>query len=106
MTEKKIWLVGLHMVNADTMIMFGGQAISDNNLKFSHILKYKVSSNKLTQCEQQLMKADKFFFNNQNIVDKDANCIYSMGRDYIHKISLDKMTSYIPDVGYVEYYSQ
>jgi hypothetical protein len=106
MTEKKIWLVGLHMVNADTMIMFGGQAISDNNLKFAHILKYKVTSNKLTQCEPQLMKADKFFFNNQNIVDKEANCIYSMGRDYIHKISLDKMTSYIPDVGYVEYYSQ
>jgi hypothetical protein len=24
MTEKKIWLVGLHMINADTMIMFGG----------------------------------------------------------------------------------
>lgn len=106
MTEKKIWLVGLHMMNADTMIMFGGQAISDNNLKFNHILKYKVTSNKLSQCEPQLMKADKFFFNNQNIVDKDSNCIYSMGRDYIHKISLDKMTSYIPDVGYVEYYSQ
>jgi hypothetical protein len=101
MTEKKIWLVGLHMMNADTMIMFGGQAISDNNLKFNHILKYKVQSNKL-----QLMKADKFFFNNQNIIDKEGNCIYSMGRDYIHKISLDKLTSYIPDVGYVEYYSQ
>jgi len=24
MAEKKIWLVGLHMLNADTMIMFGG----------------------------------------------------------------------------------
>ena len=52
------------------------------------------------------MREDKFFFNNQTIVDREANCIYSMGRDYIHKISLDKMTSYIPDVGYVEYYSQ
>jgi len=35
MAEKKIWLVGLHMLNADTMIMFGGQAISDNNLKYN-----------------------------------------------------------------------
>jgi hypothetical protein len=44
--------------------MFGGQAISDNNLKFSQILKYRVISNKLSQCDAQLMKADKFFFNN------------------------------------------
>jgi hypothetical protein len=64
MTEKKIWLVGLHMVNADTMIMFGGQAISDNNLMFSQILNYRVIQNKLSQCDAQLMKADKFFFNN------------------------------------------
>jgi len=28
-----------------------------------------------------------------------------MGRDFIHKISLDKLSCYIPDVGYVEYYS-
>ena len=52
------------MINADTMIMFGGQAISDNNLKFSHNLKYRVISNKLSTCEAQLMRADKFFFNN------------------------------------------
>jgi hypothetical protein len=64
MTEKKIWLVGLHMVNADTMIMFGGQTISDNNLKFSQILKYRVISNKHSMCDAQLMKVDKFFFNN------------------------------------------
>ena len=52
------------------------------------------------------MKADKFFFNNQNIFDKDTNCLYSMGRDYIHKICVgkDKLPSFIPDVGYVEYY--
>ena len=47
MQERKIWLVGLHMLNQDTMIMFGGQAISDNNLKYAHILKYKVNNNKL-----------------------------------------------------------
>lgn len=52
------------------------------------------------------MKADKFFFNNQNIFDKESNSLYSMGRDYIHKISLEKMNCYVPDVGYVEYYSQ
>lgn len=105
MAEKKIWLVGLHMLNAETMIMFGGQAISDNNLKFSQIIKYKVSNNKIILQEQQLMKADKFFFNNQNIFDKDSNCLFSMGRDYIHKVALDKMSCFIPDVGYVEYYS-
>ncbi|CDW90976.1 traf-type zinc finger family [Stylonychia lemnae] len=106
MAEKKIWLVGLHMLNAETMIMFGGQAIHDNNLKFNQIIKYKVSNNKIIPMEQQLMKADKFFFNNQNIYDKESNSLYSMGRDYIHKISLDKMSCFIPDVGYVEYYSQ
>ena len=29
-----------------------------------------------------------------------------MGRDYIHKVSLEKLSCFIPDVGYVEYYSQ
>jgi hypothetical protein len=29
-----------------------------------------------------------------------------MGRDFIHKINLDRLSCYIPDVGYVEYYSQ
>lgn len=29
-----------------------------------------------------------------------------MGRDYIHKVNLDKLSCFIPDVGYVEYYSQ
>ena len=52
------------------------------------------------------MKADKFFFNNQNIFDKESNSIYSMGRDYLHKVNLDKLNCFIPDVGYVEYYSQ
>jgi len=52
------------------------------------------------------LKPDKFFFNNQNIIDKESNFLYSMGRDFIHKISLDKLSCYIPDVGYVEYYSQ
>lgn len=88
------------------MIIFGGQAITDNNLKYSQIMKYSVPSNKLTSKEQQLLKTDKFFFNNQNIFDKDTNSVYSMGRDYIHKIGLDKFSCYIPDVGYVEYYSQ
>ena len=45
------------------------------------------------------------FFNNQNIIDKESNFLYSMGRDFIHKINLDKLSCYIPDVGYVEYYS-
>jgi hypothetical protein len=53
----------------------------------------------------RLVKDDKFFFNNQNIIDKNANCIYSMGRDYIHKVNLNKMSCFIPDVGYVEYYT-
>lgn len=48
MTERKIWLVGLHMVNQDNMIMFGGQAISDNNLKYNQIMKYNITNNKLT----------------------------------------------------------
>jgi hypothetical protein len=47
MQDRRIWLVGLHMVNEDHLIMFGGQAISDNNLKFSHILKYSISNNTL-----------------------------------------------------------
>jgi hypothetical protein len=106
MTEKKIWLVGLHMLNQDTMIIFGGQAISDNNLKYGHIMKYRINNNKLAVQEQQLMKADKFFFNNQNIFDKESNSIYSMGRDYLHKVNLEKLNCFIPDVGYVEYYSQ
>eukprot|EP00349_Pseudokeronopsis_sp_Brazil_P007729 CAMPEP_0202967428 /NCGR_PEP_ID=MMETSP1396-20130829/12264_1 /ASSEMBLY_ACC=CAM_ASM_000872 /TAXON_ID= /ORGANISM="Pseudokeronopsis sp., Strain Brazil" /LENGTH=33 /DNA_ID= /DNA_START= /DNA_END= /DNA_ORIENTATION= len=29
------------------MIMFGGQAISDNNLKYTQIMKYNISHNKL-----------------------------------------------------------
>ena len=33
--DRRIWLVGLHMVNEDTLIMFGGQAISDNNMKYN-----------------------------------------------------------------------
>lgn len=94
------------MLNQDNMIMFGGQAISDNNLKYAQIMKYNITNNKLTIKDHQLMKADKFFFNNQNIYDKDTNCLYAMGRDYIHKIcmSTDKLSCYIPDVGYVEYY--
>ena len=105
MSERRIWLVGMHMVNQDTMIMFGGQAISDNNLKYSNILKYHITNNKLVQKDASLLKADKFFFNNQNIYDKDTNSLYSMGRDYIHKVNLDKLSCFIPDVGYVEYYS-
>lgn len=105
MQERKIWLVGLHMLNQDTMIMFGGQAISDNNLKYAHILKYKVNNNKLVMQDQVLMKSDKFFFNNQNIFDRESNSLYSMGRDYIHKVQLDKLNCFVPDVGYVEYYA-
>lgn len=93
------------MTNAETMIMFGGQAISDNNLKYSQIMKYNITNNKMTIKEQQLMKADKFFFNNQNIFDKETFSLYSMGRDYIHKVSFEKLQCFIPDVGYVEYYS-
>lgn len=52
MAEKKIWLVGLHMVTQDTMILFGGQAISDNNLKYTHLLKYKINTNKLVVLDQ------------------------------------------------------
>lgn len=33
--DRRIWLVGLHMVDADNLIMFGGQAISDNNMKYN-----------------------------------------------------------------------
>jgi hypothetical protein len=68
-------------------------------------MKYNISTNKLTFKEQQLLKPDKFFFNNQNIIDKETNALYSMGRDFIHKVNLDKLTCFIPDVGYVEYYS-
>lgn len=68
-------------------------------------MKYNVATNKLAFKEQTLLKADKFFFNNQNIYDKETNSLFSMGRDYIHKISLDKLSCFIPDVGYVEYYS-
>lgn len=105
MVDKKIWLVGLHMINVDNMVLFGGQAISDNNLKYAQIMVYNVPSNELKVQPQLLIKPDKFFFNNQNVYDKDSNSIYSMGRDYIHKISLNKLESYVPDVGYVEYYS-
>lgn len=106
MADRKIWLVGLHMLDEDTMLMFGGQAISDNNLKFKYVIKFKVTDSKIQNQGELLMKADKFFFNNQNIFDKESNCLYSMGRDYIHKVSLDKLNCYIPDVGYVEYYQQ
>lgn len=69
-------------------------------------MRYDIEQNMLNVKQQQLLKPDKFFFNNQNIIDKDSNFLYSMGRDFIHKISLDKLSCYIPDVGYVEYYSQ
>ncbi len=36
------------MSNQDTMIMFGGQAISDNNLKYAQIMKYNITHNKLS----------------------------------------------------------
>ena len=68
-------------------------------------MKYNITHNKLAFKEQQLLKADKFFFNNQNIFDKETNSLYSMGRDFIHKVNLDKLSCFIPDVGYVEYYS-
>jgi len=93
------------MLDENTLIMFGGQAISDNNMKYNQIMKYDKETNQLMVKQQQLLKPDKFFFNNQNIIDKDSNFLYSMGRDFIHKISLDKLHCYIPDVGYVEYYS-
>ena len=94
------------MVDADNLIMFGGQAISDNNMKYFHIMRYDIEQDVLSVKQQQLLKPDKFFFNNQNIIDGESNFLYSMGRDYIHKISLDKLSCFIPDVGYVEYYSQ
>ena len=46
-SDKKIWLVGLHMISQDVMIIFGGQAISDNNFKFAQIMKYNITTNKL-----------------------------------------------------------
>ena len=94
------------MVDENKLIMFGGQAISDNNMKYNSIMKYDKESNKLMVKQQQLLKPDKFFFNNQNIIDRESNFLYSMGRDFIHKINLEKLSCYIPDVGYVEYYSQ
>jgi hypothetical protein len=69
-------------------------------------MKYNITTNKLAFKDKSLLKPDKFFFNNQNIYDKQTNCIYSMGRDFIHKVCLDKLSCFIPDVGYVEYYSQ
>ena len=47
MAERKIWLVGLHMISAEKMIMFGGQAISDNNLKYNVIMSYNITNNKM-----------------------------------------------------------
>ena len=52
------------MVDEDTLIMFGGQAISDNNMKYNQIMKYDKETNQLMVKQQQLLKADKFFFNN------------------------------------------
>lgn len=43
--DRRIWLVGLHMVDEDTLIMFGGQAISDNNMKYNQIMKYDKDTN-------------------------------------------------------------
>ena len=43
--DRRIWLVGLHMVDEDTLIMFGGQAISDNNMKYNQIMKYDKETN-------------------------------------------------------------
>ena len=40
--DRRIWLVGLHMVDADNLIMFGGQAISDNNMKYNQIMRYDI----------------------------------------------------------------
>ena len=62
--DRRIWLVGLHMVDEDTLIMFGGQAISDNNMKYNQIMKYDKETNQLMVKQQQLLKPDKFFFNN------------------------------------------
>ena len=45
--DRRIWLVGLHMVDEDTLIMFGGQAISDNNMKYNQIMKYDKDTNQL-----------------------------------------------------------
>ena len=75
-------------------------------MKYNSIMKYDKEKNNLMVKQQQLLKPDKFFFNNQNIIDKESNFLYSMGRDFIHKINLDRLSCYIPDVGYVEYYSQ
>ena len=105
LNEHRIWLVGLHMVDENSLILFGGQAINDNNQKYSRILKYTLQQNRFDVLVSRLVKDVKFFFNNQNIIDKNANCIYSMGRDYIHKVNLNKMSCFIPDVGYVEYYT-
>lgn len=45
--DRRIWLVGLHMVDADNLIMFGGQAISDNNMKYNQIMRYDIEQNML-----------------------------------------------------------
>ena len=50
--DRRIWLVGLHMVNADNLIMFGGQAISDNNMKYYHIMRYDIKSDQLNVKQQ------------------------------------------------------
>lgn len=54
-------------------------------------MKYSVQNNKISMKDNALLKSDKFFFNNQNVYDKNTNSLYSMGRDYIHKINLDKL---------------
>ena len=54
--DRRIWLVGLHMVDADNLIMFGGQAISDNNMKYNQIMRYDIEQNMLNVKQQQLLK--------------------------------------------------
>jgi len=67
-------------------------------------MRYSVQQNKFDVLASRLVKDDKFFFNNQNIFDPRTNSLFSMGRDYIHKINVAKMSCFLPDVGYVEYY--
>jgi hypothetical protein len=50
--DRRIWLVGLHMVDADNLIMFGGQAISDNNMKYNQIMRYDIEQNMLNVKQQ------------------------------------------------------
>ncbi len=36
------------MVNENNLIMFGGQAISDNNMKYFHIMRYDIEQDVLS----------------------------------------------------------